>query len=854
MNTRPTVQDTSPISGSHGPAMDTPGEAPNRLRASTLGSVTALFASTAVLLYQEQPAPLTIAALAVSALGLWWSVGWRRRAWITALTLDLGLLVVYSWSLGQSIHVTVRATRAGYLADVGGNSFFQPARRTREPGAGVGAIGLFAGAASRYVVGPAGKPAPSITLSPLTWLATLSRFAVPRPAWSSVQLTARSHAKSFSAAQIRATSGSWSANPRGEIEGTLGAAGLLGQPGSRRFTFSADLMRGDGIQGMLLGIGPKGYGYLLAVRLDHRDARFYYWNNGVIGICTCARPITFPVATIPMIQRALQFSLPSVILALFLALLAVAAYAVFVPLAIGPSKWIAGLSGKRFVIANPPWPWALDAAAIVVGAAGIVSGALIALNVNLTLPTIEDTATYLFQAKTFALGRLWAPIPRDFSFFSLPFTVAVHGHWFGKYPPGWPLLLSIGTLFGKPWMVTPVVGGLTLMLIYLIAREIYDRPVGLLASALALSSPFVLSMSGSLLAQSATWFFLGLFVYLLVLWVKRSGRWEGFSFRISREHSLYLAGAGLALGMAIMTRQLDALTVAFPFLILLARRPLNSLWLALGCALPGLLFLVYNETVTGTVLGNGYTRAQPWDKLGFGPGVGGPYPYDAGFTFARGVWNISYDLEHLQGSLFGWPFFFALAFVALPFLLGRATGWDWLLASSCATVVGAYTFYWASGVTGGLPRYWYVIVPWLALLAARGLQELYWLPLRSLPQLPRLGPVALALPVVLLAALTAYDVVFYLPSNVLDFRNVYGPAIAAVHRAGIHNAIVFQVQHTAQQGEFDAAFAQNSPLLTGDILWAKDEGARDILVMRRYPGRRYYRLSYTSLVRLQPPG
>ena len=222
--------------------------------------------------------------------------------------------------------------------------------------------------------------------------------------------------------------------------------------------------------------------------MDHRDARFYFWRNGVLGNCTCSHAATFPVQTVPMLQRLLRFFLPSIILAMLIIL---AAWLVFVPLdalfallgktAIGRSQIIPrpDISMRKVrpprAQTSPPdsspssvngsrYDFLLGAAAWVIAIAGGVVAALIAFDVNRTLPTIEDTATYVFQAKTFALGRLWAPIPPDFahnsSAFILPFTVVFNGHWFGKYPPGWPALLAVGALFDKSWIVTPVVGGI----------------------------------------------------------------------------------------------------------------------------------------------------------------------------------------------------------------------------------------------------------------------------------------------------------------------------------------------------------------------------------------------------------
>ena len=255
---------------------------------------------------------------------------------------------------------------------------------------------------------------------------------------------------------------------------------------------------------------------------------------------------------------------------------------------------------------------------------------------------------------------------------------------------------------------------------------------------------------------------------------------------------------------------------------------------------------MYNLALTGNPTGSGYQQAAIWDHIGFGANVGGPTPYEMGFDVARGLWNISYDLEHLQLGLFGWPFLFGLALVAVPFVAGRATKWDWLLVASCLCVVAAYGCYWASGVTGGFPRYWYGIVPWLIILAARGLEELV-----SWPSCWARRPVAwpaLVFPAIFLAVMVYFNVEYFIPVNVTEYSNPGGAAVAAVKSARIHHAIIFQHQSSPQNSEFDQVFAENSPLLDGDILWAIDRGLTvDRRVMQKYPGRSYYRLNGTTL-------
>lgn len=81
------------------------------------------------------------------------------------------------------------------------------------------------------------------------------------------------------------------------------------------------------------------------------------------------------------------------------------------------------------------------------------------------LPHSEDEAAYLFQAKVFAQNHLAAPTPPLRQAFWSPFVVDYQGQRFGKYPPGWPFLLSLGVRLGEPWLVNATLAAITLALI-----------------------------------------------------------------------------------------------------------------------------------------------------------------------------------------------------------------------------------------------------------------------------------------------------------------------------------------------------------------------------------------------------
>jgi hypothetical protein len=107
------------------------------------------------------------------------------------------------------------------------------------------------------------------------------------------------------------------------------------------------------------------------------------------------------------------------------------------------------------------------------------------------------------------------------------------------------------------------------------------------------------------------------------------------------------------------------------------------------------------------------------DHFGFGDGIG----FHTRHTLAAGLVNTDELLTILQFDVFGWPPLFALGLLGAPFLLGRARAWDALAAAGFLAFVVAYAAYFYHGVALG-PRYYFEAMPWLLLLAARGVQLL----------------------------------------------------------------------------------------------------------------------------------
>ncbi|HMN59920.1 MAG TPA: hypothetical protein PJ988_06120 [Anaerolinea sp.] len=357
-----------------------------------------------------------------------------------------------------------------------------------------------------------------------------------------------------------------------------------------------------------------------------------------------------------------------------------------------------------------------DFAAFVLALAGVLASFWVSTRYFESIPHIEDEMAYVWQARVIAeSGRITTPSPVCPNCFLVPFVVDYHGQRFGKYPLGWPALLAIGVKFDARGWVNPLLAGLSVWLIYRLGSRIFNRAAGLLAQFLTVTSPFFLINSGSLLSHPWS-LFLSLGFTLAYLDVvsdePRVPRW------------MPVTAAGLCLGALALTRPLTAVAVALPFglhgLVRFARggaalrRRLAGLGLLAG-AVTGLYFL-WQYAVTGDALLNPYLLWWPYDKIGFGPGVGasaqGHTPLKAWVQTLFGLGVGSHDL-------LGWPY---LSYIGLPFGLwaARKKVSTWLVAGTAFALVAAYALYWTPAWLLG-PRYYYEGLPAVVILTAGGL-------------------------------------------------------------------------------------------------------------------------------------
>ncbi|MDK1028110.1 MAG: hypothetical protein QGM50_00475 [Anaerolineae bacterium] len=418
-----------------------------------------------------------------------------------------------------------------------------------------------------------------------------------------------------------------------------------------------------------------------------------------------------------------------------------------------------------------------DRIAFVISIAAVFGVYFVSDRVYERMAHFEDEMAYIWQAQAISGGDLVLPSPPNPKSFMTPFVIDHNGVRFGKYPPGWPIILALGFAFNFEDWINPLLGGLGIWLLYLLAKRITTGPIGLLAIILMLSSPMFWLLSGS--ALSHTWSIvvaLGFVSAWLSIFVhaedepQREKKVPRFGFhQIDVPIWVKILVAGLSLGVLVLTRPMNAVGVAIPFfihgLILLVRGDkatrIKVLTIGLLTGSVGGLFFVWQFALTGDFFLNPYTLWWKYDKLGFGEGYG---RWGDGHSWDHAMYIIKYSLwspRGTRGDVFGWE---NLWWIFLPFGLWslRKKLSSWLVTGIFPALLLAYIPYWIGSWQYG-PRYYYEGMLSLTILSAAGI---IWLAGNGMHIRKVVAGLALAV-------FMGYNLIIYLPDRLWEMHGMY---------------------------------------------------------------------------------
>lgn len=500
----------------------------------------------------------------------------------------------------------------------------------------------------------------------------------------------------------------------------------------------------------------------------------------------------------------------------------------------------AALSRKLTISADRgvrPWDRRLP---IVAAVWVLIVSSVVAVWVFERVPHIDDSVAYLFQAKYMSTGTLWLQRPPDPESFGVAHLIVDGDKWYSKFFPGWPAVLALGVILGVPWLVNPLLASASVLLTHAVVRRIYDLRTAHAVTLLISVSPWLLFLSGSMMAHAASLFWLML--ALLAIDCQRG-----------RSISVWAPVAGASLGMLFLTRPFEATLVG----------PVVGLWgLGLGArrlsigalatvggtaAMVASLYFLYNAVMTGSP---GLAPHQVWgnlflgpgiDVFGFGPNVGNvpmwrnqdPLP---GHGLADVVLNTNKNLALTNFELFGWAFgSLALACVALqPRGLQRRDG---LIVGLILSVIIGHAFYWAHGGPDFGARYWYLLIVPLTILTVRGADmALFGLSASRGDSQAIAARVAAFVALASLGALLAV-VPWRATVKYHRYRGIGRDFATLAEVRGITDAIV--IVRSPERSDYQAAFTFNPPTLDGKgNVFVRDTGGKHLAdVLKYFAGR-----------------
>ncbi len=423
-------------------------------------------------------------------------------------------------------------------------------------------------------------------------------------------------------------------------------------------------------------------------------------------------------------------------------------------------------------------------------------------------PNSADEYAYLFQAEQLSQGKLWDEVHPEPEFFEFHHLAQKDGKWVGRFPPGWPLMLSIAFVLGIPtFLVNAVIGVAAMLMTFKFVRRIYDERVALWATvALAFSSFFIFN--------AATYFSHMVSMLVGLLFVYLSYRY------LQTKKILYVLGAGFFLGLLVMTRQLTALIFLLPigvyFLYQLKLRSFLPLVMMGVGAIPGVaFFLWYNYTITGNALVPVTMWTNADEALGF---VKGHTPVKgAKFTFKRLAMFLYWAS----------PSFLILYLV---YLFKRARDYKKILVHPedylfLLLIIG-YFFYYHSGGNQYGPRFYLEGLPFLIILIT----------LKALRTNQRWAKVFFFLGIAF--NLVRIPFIAYREHRVVEERkDVY----TQVEKQGLGNAVVFISSQTGVIRSMPVEnLNRNDHYYNNEVIYARDLGEKNRELMEHYKGKEFY--------------
>jgi hypothetical protein len=310
-------------------------------------------------------------------------------------------------------------------------------------------------------------------------------------------------------------------------------------------------------------------------------------------------------------------------------------------------------------------------------------------------PNSSDEYVYLFQAETLSQGQLLNKPHPLHQFFTFNHLFQNSDVWIGRFPPGWPLILSGAYFFNIPvFVINPILGALTLWVFFLFVRYRYNSQIAWWSVVCMGLSSFFLFNSASFFSHSLAMLCALLFAFFLLMY-------------LDRQKALFGLLAGFFIGLSFVTRYYTAILISLPFIFYLIPKGKLFFFKTLAVTFLGFLpwlvcFFIYNYLTTGNALSPVTVWVDPNEGLGF----------VKGHTLFQGI-------EHVIRRLLLFVYWTSPGLIILYgwFLLRKLSGKKGFLLKpedwSFIVLIIGYFFYHEIGGNQYGPRFYYEAFPFL---------------------------------------------------------------------------------------------------------------------------------------------
>lgn len=436
---------------------------------------------------------------------------------------------------------------------------------------------------------------------------------------------------------------------------------------------------------------------------------------------------------------------------------------------------------------------------------------------------IIDEVVYLFQAKIFVSGSLWAPAPPLPEFFQIPYTAIHEDKWFGIFFPGQSILLAIGWLFNAPYIINPILSGCLVFITMITARKLFDPTVSLLAGMICAFSPFVLLQGSSYFGHVIAAIFFMLSIYFLLTLESNKSRWMPPTL-------------GFCLGALALCRPMSMVVVVIfgvgwlSYLWKAQRLDLSRMGKMMLGFLPvffafGIIQLIDNKILTGEFL---MTPHQYAIKI-------------SEFSGQHFLSNTFLNILALSVDFLGMPL---ISLIPFGWYVLSGNKYSYVLLSLVLLNFLIYGLYSYHGISYG-PRFHFELVPFLCMGTAYALVNAQKVPPLSF----LLGCFLITLCGVLPARLSVYSerADFYHIEPLISASSIERPALIFIEQH-------LQPDEIARVTPYIAGFQLNPIDLKGEIIYAIDKGEHNTALISQYKGYHPYLLDLhqRTVVPLKP--